>query len=303
MKKMSSHCDMVPDWFSLDKYDSSYDASLVDWGLNLAIRKMLRGTLQRRAAGSELSEIDAQYLLLIKQHGFLPRVETRDDYEDARYDVMQAFQHDKGKGKGLVYSLPMVNAVDIADWVQWDTELRHKLALVKYQELFHHARQDPLSPSEEALADWHETDYQYTAFHQRYETITPYVCVDLGAPDENIIDAFKSWLRATRETCTEIDLWGHPQQIPERFSDKMIARWKRNAILPYLDLQLHQLENNIELPMHVLGNAIFPVTAEVDTTEAVRKTTRPSAEQALKLAWTVLHQAIRDEANVVGGKD
>lgn len=303
MKKPLRFSEMLPNWFDLRKYDRSDDASLVDWGLNLAIRRMVKGRLEQQRDGlyKPGSETEEDFSL-IKQHGFLQRSHTQGEYQVALYDVTNRLFHDGGTGKGLVYSLPLVQAVEIAEWVKWDTQLLHNLALIKYQDILHDARKKPLSSAEEELANWYHTDYQYTPFHDCYETLTPYVCVDLDAPDESIIDAFKAWLRATRERPSTKNMWGLPQEVPGRFSNAMINRWRRNAILPYLDLQLHQLESGIELPLHMIGNAIFSTTAEIDTTEAVRKTTRPSADRALELAWTVLFQAIRDEEMQKAGK-
>lgn len=283
---------MLPDWFSAEKYALGDQASMIDWGLNLVVRRMARGGLERTLDGEKLSPWIAEYLALIKEHGFLPRACTQDEYDEALNQVCDELRH--GNGKGLVHSLPLTEAHDIYRWLHWDTELRHKLALIDYQNIFHHKREEPLSCDEQELAEWYDGYFRYKPFHDCYETFTPIVCVDLGAPDEKIVDAFKEWLQAMRETDVANSIWGYPQNMPSRFSESLIARWQRNAVLPYLDLELHQLEMRIELPMHVIGDSIFPASVEVDTTEAVRKTTRPSAGRALELSWTILHQAIRD---------
>ena len=61
----------------------------------------------------------------------------------------------------------------------------------------------------------------------------------------------------------------------------MIRKWIDAEILPYIDLKIYEELKGIRLPLHVIGNAIFSNSAEIDTTEAVRKTTRPHAEKAL----------------------
>jgi hypothetical protein len=301
MRNQSSYNALLPDWFSAEKYDLGDQASMIDWGLNLAVRRMVRGGLERKRDGEELSEFVSEYLALIKKHGFLPRECTQDEYDEARYFVCEELR--RGIGKGLVHNLSLTEAYEIYRWLHWDTELRHKLAVIDYQNIFHHKREEPLSCSEQELAEWFKGHFRYKSFHDCYETITPIVCVDLDAPDEKIVDAFKEWLHAMRETDGANSIWGYPQNIPGRLSESLIARWQRNAILPYLDLELHQLDMGIELPMHVVGDSIFPATVEVDTTEAVRKTTKPSAGRALELSWTILYQAIRDaELSNTGNK-
>lgn len=299
MRKQSSYNAMLPDWFSAEKYGQADQASMIDWGLNLAVRRMVKGGLERKRDGEKLFPWVAEYLALIKKHGYLPRECTQGEYEDALREVREELQH--GNGNGLVHSLPLREAYEIYRWLHWDTQLRNKLALIDYQNIFHHKREEPLSCGEQELAEWFNGDFRYKPFHDCYETITPIVCVDLGAPDEKIVDAFKGWLHAMRETDVANTIWGYPQNMPGRFSEILIARWQRNAVLPYLDLELHQLEMGIELPMHVIGDSIFSASVDVDTTEAVRKTTKRSAGQALELSWTILHQAIRDAELIKSG--
>lgn len=295
MRKQSSHKNTLPDWFSTDKYAQGDKASMIDWGLNLYIRNMVRGNLGRNRNGDDLLPWIIEYIALIKQYGFLPRECIQEHYDESLDSVSNDLRHDDGCGKGLVRSLPLYDAFEIYEWFKRDTELRHKLALIEYQNIFHHKRVEPLSPSEKNLAEWYDNDFRYSPFHNCYETLSPMVCVDLNAPDDKIVDAFKAWLQGMRGGRAENSIWGYPENIPGKLSDVLIDRWKRNAVLPYLDLEIHQLETGIELPMHFIGDSIFPASAEFDTTEAVRKTTKPTAVRALELSGTILHQAIRDE--------
>ena len=131
-----------------------------------------------------------------------------------------------------------------------------------------------------------------------YADFSPHICVDLGAPDETLVEAFKDWLKATRKNagCEGANL-------PGKVSVKLIDRWDSSAILPYLDLLIYQRLEGVTLPAHVIGNAIFPVTADFDTTEAVRKTTRPNAEKALMQAHGIMrHALIADELQKNGKK-
>jgi hypothetical protein len=57
-----------------------------------------------------------------------------------------------------------------------------------------------------------------------------------------------------------------------------MTRWYEAGVLPYLDLEFWAEENNVRIPYWLFGETIFAYKRNVDTTEAVRKTTVPYAK-------------------------
>jgi len=187
-------------------------------------RHQALGYFQRGGEASHLRKYGEEYFSLIKEYGFLPREIASDQLDSAKWQSEQPLAIDNGHGHGLVYSLPLDYAVHISEWVQWDTELRHKLALIKYNNIFHHDRTEPLSGAESALADWHSNEYELAPFHDRYESFAKYVCVDLNAPDDSLVDAFKGWLKSARERAKDECGMEHLDEIPTNFSSATVAR-------------------------------------------------------------------------------
>lgn len=289
MAKRSGFSLSLPEWFDLKKYEAASSLPLVDWALNLIARKELLHVTSGNywKPKEEAIKYHESELELIKTYGVLSRVLLNGEYELAKYEYRIEEQK---PGLGLVYPLPLRRAVEIHEMIQWDTELRHKLELIKYQEIFYSRRTSPLHSGEIALRDWYEDYYDKTSYDEGYgdfATFSPHICVDLGAPDETVVEAFKSWLRSVRKI-EGMD----GSELPEKLSDKLINRWVDSAILPYLDLKIYAQLEGIDIPLHVLGNAIFSDAVEIDTTEAVRKTTRQHAEKALKQAHGILRHAL-----------
>ena len=264
---------------------------LLDWALNLDVRRLLHSFCASEQFNNGAVEYQKDLMgmfELIKEHGFLSRSHTRDRCEDLK----EFFQMDKAKpGFGLVYPLRLDLAHSIYEIIHDDAELRNKISLVDYQDILSPLRTE-MSCGEIKLLKWHEEYFSVASFSEHcnvdFDSWSPVICVDLDAPDDTIVDAFKDWLKAVRIDNNNCSSNG----VPERVSTKLTERWVSSAILPYLDLMIYQQVEGIALPAHVVGNAIFPVTVDFDTTEAVRKTTRPNAEKALNHSYVILRHAL-----------
>jgi hypothetical protein len=293
----------IPDWFNLSKYESAKDMPLLDWALNLDVRRLLHSFCasdQFNNGAVEYQKDLMRMFVLIKEHGFLSRSHTRDRCEDLK----EFFQVDKTKpGFGLVYPLRLDQAHSIYEIIHNDTELRNKISLVDYQDILSPLRTEEMSHGEIKLLKWHEAYFSMASLSEHcnvdFDSGSPVICVDRCAPDDTIVDAFKDWLKAVR--IDSDNNWG--TDAPERIPTKLTERWVSSAILPYLDLIIYQQVEGITLPTHIVGNAIFPVTMDIDTTEAVRKTTRPNAEKALSHSYAILRHALVAEERQKNGKE
>lgn len=285
----------IPKWFCRNKYDSGKKAPLVDWAFNLDFRESLLQEISFQAKDGV--SLDREYTMkcyeMIREQGFINRADIE--------TVDHAVELETNRpGWGLVIPLSLYDAFDIYENIRLDTELRNKMALVEYQEIFHHERTEPLRKGEEKLKNWYLKTSRATSYDDTVDdglNFQRHLTIDLGALDSTIIDAFKDWLKTTRK---ENDLYG--SQLPEKISSKQVEKWINSAILPYLDILIYQKIERIELPLHVIGNAIFDDSASFDTTEAVRKTTRPNAKKALKQAYTILRHALVIEELQKSGK-
>lgn len=295
MNRKRESSSLIPSWFDITKYQVNENFPLLDWALNLSVRAQVNWQL---TYGKDIDQA-REWFDIIRENGFLNRNVTESFLSEAKADC----RAEKYKpGFGIVYSLPLQRAIEICDFIQSDTKLKFNLAVVE-------DRRFGRKNETELYADWGECrperwyreelpELHYDDLYDDYGSFSPHVCVDLNAPDETLVEAFKDWLKATRknEGCEGANL-------PEKISAKLVDRWKNAAILPYLDLLSYQRLEGVTLPAHVIGNAIFPVTAVFDTTEAVRKTTRPNAEKALMNANGIMrHALIADELQKNGKK-
>lgn len=285
----------IPRWFSLDKYERASNSSFVEWALNLKLRNQVLGVHAGLPDRPEYYEKD---WALLTEIGFLSMDKLSGEYDEAKEDILKSMELDDGHGFGLVYGLPLRRAYEIYEEIDSDTKLRQILDKIESQGILHHKRLEPLSSEERDLSDWYYSEFTNQSFDSCYgdnDGFNPAVCVDMLAPDEMIVDAFRKWLTAARKRNDEIYQFGGPNIAPKKFSERWIARWQKASILPYLDLKIFEQISGVKIPLHVVGNAIFPNTAEFDTTESVRKTTKPLAEAALQQHHYLLRQAIIDE--------
>lgn len=103
-----------------------------------------------------------------------------------------------------------------------------------------------------------------------YELLT----VSLSASDEDLIEAFKSWLARVRAE-------EPPQEDIPGWSPAAVRTWIDFKVLAYMDIALycHRIAKG-NCTQALTGELLFP-NEEVDTTERVRKVTRPMAQRVL----------------------
>lgn len=103
------------------------------------------------------------------------------------------------------------------------------------------------------------------------------VKVDLDQDDETLIAAFKVWLAQIREDLGE---------AKKPIGEKDFLAWKEYGLLQTFDLDFWALLNDSKFTNNVIANAIWP-DSEVDTTERLRKVTKPKVEELLT-DWRVV---------------
>lgn len=259
----------IPPWFDLKKYDIVRSFGAFEWACNLDIRN----TILR----SELNNEHAVALRdLIKKYGAIPK-NVCDEYVRGEMEIFQ----EQGWTGELVYDLPIHRAHQIYEWIKWDTLLQYNLAVIKYQHILNRERSWPLDEFEEKISDWHKSIFlrgSYDNFYDEYGDFSPHICVELEAPDDVLVDAFKAWLHSQRQ---KDELQKLSINAGRKRGKWNFDKWIDYSVLPYLDLKMHEVEISSKLTLHAIGDAIFGLEVEFDTTEAVRKTTSVYASEAL----------------------
>ncbi len=116
-----------------------------------------------------------------------------------------------------------------------------------------------------------------------------YLTIDMEATDDQLIDAFKSWLMNERSKTA--------LHLKRKFTQKVMRSWYESMAIPYWDLvTIAKLEGAV-IPNHVLGSILFPSTYDVDVSERVRKVTKIKSEYIFN--WNVM-EALKRQVNSEG---
>jgi hypothetical protein len=136
-----------------------------------------------------------------------------------------------------------------------------------WKELMEHSR------AKNDDANVHLGSYNAVAAEGFRDTMA-YVEVDLSAPDAVILEDFRRWLADIRKD----KRFDHSPV--SRFTEKELARWVSNRVLPYIDLMLMARALDVPLTHHFAGSVIFPLR-DFDPAEKIRKTVAPMAAELL----------------------
>ncbi len=128
--------------------------------------------------------------------------------------------------------------------------------------------------------------------------------VDLGLTDEKLIEDFKHWIRAARETkCAA------PEGAPHRgrkLSSKTMKRWHDNRALQFIDLKFWAEVHGQTISDQIAGDLIFPEAADgadaSDVRDLIRKTVRPLAKQLMSLQLITALTGYAQQVPSVAGK-
>jgi hypothetical protein len=112
---------------------------------------------------------------------------------------------------------------------------------------------------------------------ERDATLIP-VLIDVRAPEELLMSAFKNWLRATKAAAlTGVDAKG--------VSATTFDDLQKYQVLPYLDLSYWARVHGVRLTYQQKGLALFPEDFEVALSERVRKVVMPLAHRVTTVQY------------------
>jgi len=301
----------LPVWFKKEKYDAVRFFTYMDWAKNLEIRSRLLVKTDEawlkfdavfagdprfeeiKAARIASDEEERKVLLpLVQEYGAVPHEAYVGNIDMALYD---AYEYYGGANGGIVYPLPLWRAREISKSIDSESDVGKKLAMISRQNIFHHLRTEPLTQEEQHLKDWYENDFMQSAYSDIYGdySFSPTICVELSAPDELLVEAFKSWLSRARTEQGKDD--SNDKALTNIVTQSTLDKWTEYGVLPYLDLLISQQETGKKIPYHVIGDAIYANEIEIDVGEAVRKTTAHYARQAIAAVSSLTMQAIAEQ--------
>ncbi|WP_369503242.1 DUF6387 family protein [Proteus mirabilis] len=105
--------------------------------------------------------------------------------------------------------------------------------------------------------------------------------IDLNIPDEILIETFKTWITESRKIYSSIVNIEIDEKIKNNIKASTLKKWISMRILAYLDFKILCLFYDIEPTLKQTGDIIFFDEYDVDTTEKVRKTLIPMANEIM----------------------
>lgn len=267
----------LPAWYSLAKYAPQQQLDLSGWLRQLAVRAEMVQSIEHGF------NVPAAYFANIWRDPILTE-------KDELFDQCDGLTQLAGLISGEPWGRPAIRQATLHDHMREETNLRGALG-------DHMARLHQLCApwcaevDDEALAYWSLLDRPVDDWGQG--ALLASVKVDLGLPDELLVQAFREFLPRARETIAA------RSPLPGPATLKVDpAAWVRFSVLPYIDLKLWSVKENLKIPYRVYADAIFELGFGGD--EVVRKTTTKLATEATKpgfirkLAVAAANEALAD---------
>lgn len=301
MVKRIRHVSDLPDWFQLEKYKDAAELDAAGWYEQLSVRRDCNLYMLPELHAKdhypyerhpELSKSNHELLEAIRetpivdvksdirlQVNFLggPLHELKDDTQTPLYSlgIHSMTAHDlihleNGMTPGRrEYSRRFLDqTINNSNWL--------KKPSIYYRKDW---MDDPIYKSNKLsdgyrfLSNINQVPCNDNTSRMRFRGTKNPVMVDLNLPDAVLLKAFKQWLEnARKETSTG--------KNTRRYRKPDFESWIRLGILPWLDLNIWEVEANVTIPNRVMANAIYPPGDGGE--ETVRKTTKPLALRLIK---------------------
>jgi len=271
----------LPSWYNLKNYKNANKLSSQGWFANLAIRK-------------EASQYFSSIGIPIKYCGYNSILESSPivmseihsvenaKYEDNRYNLVYTL--DKYQAYSIFLDLPQTEQnkinkmfIDLSDEdtdVDIIEEITNELDAPLYQELILNDEK------------WKDPPQNHPFYEKCYNTL--FAGINLEASDDIIFEHFKIWLKNARKT-------HNLSSKKSQYSESKFRLWSDASVLPYLDLRNWADENNLKITDKIMGEAIYSEEKIVTIPEAVRKTTKTTAEKLMRYGWAILRQQALSE--------
>ena len=268
----------LPEAFDLQKYDQLKSFDLVQWARQITPRVMTHVMLTKLISAREPSRTpDFDEYLRTRRDEFADYARTlierpivpplAGDRKDEHIDVWRSRLESKPFDTYTVHAMEGSWACGLVEEIKsgnpiWEPIISATAAMSNGK----------ATPTEQEIAATPvDVVYRDSGLNNAGWT---HVVVDLAATDDQIIADFRRFLPSYRKL---LGIQVRAQGVTE----KDFATWISAGVIPYIDLQLWSLAENCSITQNILGQAIFPDEYETDTTERIRRTTRPKADQIL----------------------
>jgi hypothetical protein len=286
----------VPSWFKLENYDAAKTFTAIRWVQEIDSRLAMRSALCSEIASSDPSSIDAGSRAFavdtvdqIKTNGLISEDFLALDpvsLSSKRWAKMQRFAKAYGKFEHTTASVKSMSVFDA--WHMLCESNRFEeidRALKEFRKL-----RFPKDMKRSAQIDA-KYSHPLSMIGTKFEIeCDRFAVIDLEASDQQIMREFSTWLSEQRSRYYDLPV---PKKL---FTSTDFSDWHEAGILPYFDLTTIAKIDNKKLPLHAIGDALFPNEIDVDVAERVRKVTKRKASQIFRLGtlWA-LDQQVRLE--------
>lgn len=276
MKRISDF-RKLPMWYSLANYAPQQQLDLSGWLRQLAVRADMLRSIEHGF------KVPAEYFASIRRGPILSE-------KDELFDQCDGITQLAGLISGGPWARPPIRQATLHDHMREEINLREALgnSMTMLDQL---CAPWGAAVNEEAFAYWSLLDRAVDEWAQR--ALLAGIKVDLELPDELLVRAFREFLPRLRETVAA------RSPLPGPTTLKVDpAAWVRFSVLPYIDLKLWSMEENLKIPYRVYADAIFELGFGGE--EVVRKTTIKLATEATsagfirKLAAAAANEALAD---------
>ncbi|GEM_PF-5642764 len=268
-----------PDWFDLEKYKDLSDFSAINWAALLTQRLFLydgRYGPPSRQYGLSIKEI-------VKLRGAMFDSIEEDPLNPYPFDFgeeipsllldFQKYGEELYKGKKYsklfqknIEPLTMGQAFEFQKFIPGEAKTAFENNTdneVSEDSIYNHYFRKPIDASD-----------RFDSF--RMNTLV-HICVNLSAPDKQIVKDFSNFLKEARK------LTSHSLRI--KFNRNLLKRLCDNKVLPYLDLILwadRVFDEKILYRKLAIWLYLDDVEDEFDAVDRIRKVTNPLAEKAME---------------------
>jgi len=234
----------APDWFSLKKYATTEQLDISGWIRQIGIRYICEICLTEGKP-----ELFWEGFSALMKHGIYNEPDADDAFHVFKLDPERA-------QRWITASVRSIDLYDIMHEIDDNIIMDIKRAVYE---------------NDENLLDTPFDIYRYERDRRAGDT---WLIVDLNATDKQIIDDFQLWLKVIRELL-------NVKSPKTYFSENKFKQWANARVLPYIDLSLWSKAHNVRIKDKLYGDILFPDEIDIDTTERIRKTTRPLAKKFL----------------------
>ncbi len=261
MSKTIKSVKNIPSWFNLKKYEALRTLDVQGWSRQILIRTVVAELLESDAPEDKQEALD-----WINEIAISPVIAPADDSGHVENWLTRI-----KRNPCITYSVWPTEILTLYAYAQefdsGDAYMRNLRAACKA------SLHGKATLEEDALV---RQSFDHAMSDQEIDSEGMMnLTVDLSATDEQLIADYKRCLTASRKALGKVA----PQQ---NFCAKDFCKWFENGILPYIDLTLWARAHNISITQNALGEAIFPNEDDADTTERIRRTTKPQATYLLR---------------------